>query len=325
MSKKKCIRYPLSIVVVVLLISVAILIVTFRFTSREDTLKPVADSGPVTSTSKEPVSNPRAMVDKPEEIRPVEMPGQLVISTSAETGSRLYTAWPLIISANLWRKALLPDDQGKLPTTEPITLKAKTGSWREALAIEVKNETGNSVTWPFQAVNPLDESITLGLDVSAEAMWYLESAETEILPPGQYTITVSFDPDRMKGLPVYIALDRFHLSIEKEPAPLDFELLSEKKGQAVMLSILKNDVKTAEEAVDQLLLADPENIEGLRQKAKILALAGKKMEAISAVDKALEVYQQKNPDVYDPPFWILHERREILKDMEPRAIKGPSN
>jgi hypothetical protein len=268
------------------------------------------------------------MEEPPAESPPKEEPGQLVISPSADTGADLYTSWPLIISANVWRKIPVPDDQGNLVTASPITLKAKSGSWREALVLEVRKSSGESVAWPFHLVSLPDESASLGVEDSVTAHWWLDPSETQALPEGAYSVMVSFKPDGMEGLPAYIALDRFYLTIKKEPSPLDPALESAKQYQMADFFLFRGDAKAAGERVDKLLAAEPENLGGLSLKSKLLASEGKNLEAVYVLGDALSIYYRKYPNA-DPPLGLLHQRSEVLKDLkpEPVAVDGssPSN
>ncbi len=252
---------------------------------------------------------------KPIDVKTVDVPGQLVLSSAAESGARLYNSWPLIVSVDLWRKAATPDDKGNLPTFEPITIKAKEGSWREALVVEFKNSSGTVVKLPLHPVKQADASLTLGVDDSASAQWWLEPAETQDLPAGAYTITITFDSKLVDGLPEKVGIDAFQLSIMKEPSPLDQDTESEKQLQLAMLSSLKGDSKAANDIVDKLLGTDTENIGGHRLKSRLLLVEGKPREAVRSMDLALKSYFKKYPDAC-PPAGLFQERADILKDMK---------
>jgi len=285
------------------------------------------DDNKKTGSTSEPAAtapSPGSMEQTPAEIQPKEEPGQLVISSSADTGADLYASWPLIISANLWRKIPVPDDQGQTPGVSPVTLKAKSGSWREALVLEVKNASGDIVAWPFHLVSWPDESLSLGVEDSANAYWWLDPSETLALPEGTYTIAVSFKPEMMEGLPAYIALDRFYLTIKKEPSPLDPALSSAKQYQMADFFLFKGDAKTAGERVDKLLAAEPENLGGLSLKSKLLASEGKNLEAVYVLGDALSLYYRKYPNA-DPPLGLLHQRSEVLKNLAPEPVKVDGN
>nr|NJM01425.1 hypothetical protein [Desulfobacula sp.] len=179
------------------------------------------------------------MEEPPAEEPPKEEPGQLVISPSADTGADLYTSWPLIIAPLCGEKYRFRMTRAICLRSPPITLRAKSGPWREALVLEVKNAAGDRMTWPFHPVNQPDQSLVLGVDDSATAHWWLDPSETQALPEGAYSVTVSFKPDGMDGLPAYIVLDRFHLTIKKEPNPLDPALESAKHYQMADFSCSK--------------------------------------------------------------------------------------
>ncbi len=309
MSKPVSIKHPILIVILILLLAGGLAFIFLRFTGSDGKPEPIAESGPLQTTTEQP--------SQPAE--PQEVPGQLVISASAESGRVLYTSRPLIISAFVWRKALVPDDKGNLPTAQPITLTGKNGSWREALMVQIKNAEGKTIAWPLHPMNPEEKTLSLDVDASAHASWFLEPSETEGLLPGTYTLAISFDPGKVEGLPGYVATDRFHLKIEKEQEKAGSE--TEKKLQAVHFSLFKKDLETAGKMVDQILSDDPENLEGLSLKSILLAEKGEKPEAVATVNKALMIYYSKFPDA-DPPLGLIQQRAGYLADMKPEPVKA---
>lgn len=279
--------------------------------------KPVQKPAAKTPVKQPAVAKPTI---KPIAPKPVEVPGQLVISPSAEVGALLRNSWPLIVSASLWRKALIADDKGNVPTIEPVTIRAKEGSWRDALVIEVKNASGAAVSWPLQRVKQPDQSLTLGIDDSASAEWWLEPADTQSLPEGDYNITVSFDPKLVDGLPENVQMDGFRLRVAKEPSPLDQDTQSEKQLQMAILSAFRGDAQMAKDLVDKLIKADPSNIGALRLRSRLLLHEGKKREAVSSLDSAMGAYLDKHPDAC-PPAGLLQERADILRSMPEPATE----
>ena len=318
MLKMRCIKHLLSAFLTLWLM------VTLSSCSDQNENKKTVSTSEAPANLPVATSEPAPMEEPPSEIQPKEEPGQLVISSSADTGAQLYTSWPLIISANVWRKIPTPDDQRTLPEVSPITLKAKSGSWREALVLEVKTAAGESVTWPLHPVNQPEESLVLGVDDSANAHWWLDPPETQALPEGTYSVTVSFKPDGMDGLPAYIARDRFYLTIKKEPNPIVPALESAKQYQMADFALFKNDTKTAGKLVDKLLAAEPENLGGLSLKSKLLASEGNNLEAVYVLRDALSIYYRKYPNA-DPPLGLLHQRSEALKNLKPEIVQetGP--
>jgi len=306
------------------IIVIALVLMTIVSCSNQEEDKKPAPKAPATTAAVAPAPEPQRAEPEESDMPPVEAPGQLVLSAAAETGSELYTSWPLIVSVSLWRKALIPDALDNMPAVAPITIKAKQGAWRDALVVEVRNASGETVTWPLHPGQQPETSVTLGVDETATAQWWLEPAETQELAPGVYALTVSFRPDAVEGLPRSLGSDRFHLKIEKEPAPLDQATATAKQLQMAEFSLFKGDAKTAGGLVEQLLAREPENIGVLRLQAKLLMGEGKKLEAANALDEALHVYYKKYPKA-DPPLGLLHERSEAMKELEPKIIKesGP--
>jgi len=306
-------------------IVIAFALMTIVSCSNQEEDKKPAPKPTAATAAAAPAPEPQRVEPEKTDMPPVEAPGQLVLSAAAETGSELYTSWPLIVSVSLWRKALIPDAQDNLPAVAPITIKAKQGAWRDALVVEVRNASGELATWPLQPMPQPETSVTLGVDETATAQWWLEPTETQELAPGVYALTVSFRPDAVEGLPSSLGSDRFHLKIEKEPAPLDQTTATAKQLQMAEFSLFKGDAKTAGGLVEQLLARESENIGVLRLQAKLLMGEGKTLEAANALEEALHVYYRKYPKA-DPPLGLLHERSEAMKDLEPEIIKesGPA-
>ncbi len=301
-------------------IVIALALMTIVSCSNQEEDKKPAPKPTAATAAATPAPEPQRVQPEKTDMPPVEAPGQLVLSATAETGSELYTSWPLIVSVSLWRKALIPDALDNMPAVAPITIKAKQGAWRDALVVEVRNASGETVTWPLHPGQQPETSVTLGVDETATAQWWLEPAETQELAPGVYALTVSFRPDAVEGLPESLGSDRFHLKIEKEPAPLDQTTATAKQLQMAEFSLFKGDAKTAVSLVEQLLASEPENIGVLRLQAKLLMCEGKTLEAANALEEALHVYYRKYPKA-DPPLGLLHERSEAMKELMPELVK----
>lgn len=262
---------------------------------------------------------------KPNELQPIakdnaNVPGQLALSPTADTGAQLYNSWPLILSVSLWRKAPMPDKNGRIPTLDLITIKAKSGSWREALILGITDSSGVKVNWIVHPVKNTEASLTLGVDDTATAQWWLDPSETQSLAVGQYKITASFDPKLVDGLPSDVWLDDFYLNVSKEPSPLDSDTANDKQIQIAMLAILKDDLKGAGDVIDKVLINDPDSIGGNRLKSTLLLHEGKEREAVDSMDKAIHGYYKKYPSSC-PPAGLFTQRDEILKDMEPEQVK----
>lgn len=301
-----------------LVLSLALLTIV-SCSNQEENKKPAPKASAATAAATSVPEPQRALPPEKTDMRPVESSGQLVLSVAAETGSKLYTSWPLIVSVSLWRKAQTPDTQGKLSVVDPIIIKAKQGAWRDALVVEVRNASDQPVVWPFHPVRQPEISLTLGIDETASAQWWLDPTETQTLPVGVYAVAVSFRPDAVEGLPKSLGSYRFHLKIEKEPASLDQATATAKQLQMAEFSLFKGDTETAGSLVEQLLDSEPENIGVLRLQAKLLMGEGKKLEAARALEEALHVYYKKYPKA-DPPLGLLHEHSEAIKDLEPELV-----
>lgn len=245
----------------------------------------------------------------------------LVLSPGAHGGAQLYQSWPLMLSVALWREA--PAD-AKVPLP-PLTLKAKQGAWCEALVVTIKDAGGTEVKWPLHLVKRDDAQLTLDAVGGAKAEWWLAGEETKGLAEGDYSVTVAFDPQKVDGLPTEagaVQVDSFTLQVAKEPAPLSPELQQDKLYETGRLSLTRGDLAAAADLAAKLLALDPESIPGLRIQAAALARQGKREDALAALEKALGIYDRKNPKG-EPPVALLAERDEILQAMGPPPTLKP--
>jgi Tfp pilus assembly protein PilF len=115
------------------------------------------------------------------------------------------------------------------------------------------------------------------------------------------------------------------LKIEQEPTPFDQDAVAAKQLQLAEFSLYRGDTTIAQGFADQLLAREPENIGGLRLQAKLLMREGKTLDAVNALEEALQVYAKKFPNA-DPPLGLLHERSAVTKDLAPKVLKenGPA-
>jgi hypothetical protein len=227
----------------------------------------------------------------------------LMLSPSVQSGAQLYAGWPLVLELALWRQ--LPEDS-QAPTPQPITVKAKSGSWSEALEVTVKDPSGNVIKWPLHSVKQDGVDLTLGIDDAAGAAWWLPPEETKGLAEGNYAISVCFDPKLLTGS-LNQKADNYYLNVKKEPVPLDKETQKDKELALASFDIIKGDLSEARAIVSKVLSMDPESIGGHRLNARLLNASGKPEEALSELETALDIYDKKYPDAC-PPFGLLAER-----------------
>jgi hypothetical protein len=239
----------------------------------------------------------------------------LMLSPSAQDGAQLYAGWPMVLELALWRQ--LPEGaQSSAP--QPITIKAKSGSWSEALAVTVKGPSGNVVKWPLHPVKQDGVALTLGIDDAAGAAWWLSPEETTELAEGTYAISVCFDPKLVTGSLAQKS-DNYYLSVKKEPVPLDNKSREDKDLSLASFNILKGDLSEARAVVSKVLASDPESIGGHRLNARLLDASGKLQEAASALDTALDIYYKKYPDAC-PPGGLLAERDALRAKIKPVKV-----
>lgn len=272
----------------------------------------IAAVKPVVKPKPNPVPiKPPVIASKP--IIPANACDLLMISPSVSDGAQLYEGWPLVLNVTLWRQ--LPEDEKIIP--QPITIKAKSGSWSEALVVTIKNDSG-AVTWPLHIEKVEGASLTLGPNGSADVSWHLTPEETKAIPDGHYTISAAFDPKLVDGVPAGSIIDRYHLDVMKEPTALDKDTQEEKDLSFASFDMARGNMDSASAAVDKVIAANPESISGYRMKGRLLYTAGKIKEAVYAFSTALSIYYEKNPNAC-PPAPLMAERDAVLRKITPET------
>ena len=236
--------------------------------------------------------------------------GGLVLSPAVFGGTTCYQGWPLVLELTLWRES---PRVAQVPPAEPLKLSAKEGTWCEALVVTVKNEDGAAVPWPLHLVAREGPQLTLGEGETERVEWWLAPEETQALPEGRCTLSVSFDPKRVEGLPTGAAApqaDPCHVRVTKEPAVLDAALTASNLYRQAWYFIVRGDKAGAEGALAKLLAADPASIGARRLKAMLAAREGRVEEGLTLIDEALGIYMAKHPNAC-PPAGLLSLRGQL--------------
>ena len=190
----------------------------------------------------------------------------------------------------------------------------------------IRDAAEAEVKWPLHLVRRDEAQLTLDADGGPATLeWWLAGEETQGLAEGDYTITVAFDPQKVDGLPTEagtVQVDSFPLRVAREPALLSSELQQDKLYETARLSMTRGDLAAAADLGAKLLALDPESIPGLRIQAAALARQGKNADALAALERALGIYDRKNPKG-EPPMGLLSERDEILQTLGPPAKLKP--
>jgi hypothetical protein len=249
-----------------------------------------------------------------EAAQPAPASGALVLSPGVFGGASCYQGWPLVLELSLWRET--SPDAGAAPA-EPLNLTAKQGTWCEALVVTVKNDEGAVVKWPLHLVAQDGAKLTLAAGETAPVEWWLAPEETEALPEGSYTLSVSFDPKAVDGLPTGAAAPRAdpcHVRIVKEPAMLDADLAASKLYRRAWYFIVRGDKAGVDAALAQLMAADPRSIGARRLQAMLAAREGRVEDGLKLINEALGIYAAKHPKAC-PPAGLLSLRDQLERQL----------
>jgi hypothetical protein len=243
-----------------------------------------------------------------------EAPIVLSITANQSANSELVQGWPLLVTATV----IL--DMAFEPEAAEATLNETAGSWANAIRLTVQNEQGRVVVFPLQIVPAPPGSLTLDGETSGELAWTVSPANTAAIAPGVYVITGGIDSTAVAP--------PFNNRRIRQSVPVWFRvlpsggILSEKQfsEQRLLLAgyhVLLNEDMKALQVVDQLLAAQPRNVEALFFRAGLLKLTGRLMDAFDAYAATLGAFNKTaGPGQHEPPFEIYQQIQQVQNDIE---------
>jgi hypothetical protein len=230
-----------------------------------------------------------------------------LVSLSANDASvlELHRGWPLVLRAAVLHKDAFEPASGE---SEPLALAGDA-----ALRVRVVNEAGTEQSWPLHVATPLPAGLVLARDGSAEAAWWLAGDETAALAEGRYALVAELDTtDAASGWQGRAESPAVTLALSVEPTPLPAELARAKRGLALSLLLLRDELGAAGVEVEALLRENPEDLAALEIHADLLAASGREQEALAAYGRALDVFSTRFPDAPEPPAALLAKRHALV-------------
>jgi tetratricopeptide (TPR) repeat protein len=236
-----------------------------------------------------------------------------VLSVAVNGGGRprAYRGWPLLVRARL----LHPNAYARDGKVEPLVLAAAAGPWSAAVRLEVHDQRGEALRWPFHLVAQGAPALALDAQTGGDLTWYLAPEETAALPAGDCTLVARLDtrdsaaPGGWKGAR---SSETVRLAVGEGPAALSPEQEATKYVLLAEYARLRGDPKQALAHVEDLLSKQPGSIAGLTVKADLLADTGRHLEALAACNKAIDAFHARYPKSREPPHGLLLRRRALF-------------
>jgi tetratricopeptide (TPR) repeat protein len=211
----------------------------------------------------------------------------------------LHRGWPLIVRVSVLHPAAFEPGAA---AAAPVRI-AAAGA---ALRVRVANQAGEAQSWPLHPAAPLPAEQSLEPDASADAVFWLDGAETSALADGRYTLVAELGAATSPPAAV---------TLSPEPAPLPPERAREKRLRLLALLLLRGEQAAAQAEVDALLREDPDDLAALEVSGDLLAAQGRTAEARDAYSRALRAFFQRDPKPTEPPVALLRKRQAVLRDV----------
>ena len=191
--------------------------------------------------------------------------------------------------------------------------------WIAALHIRVTDTSGTVLSWPFHLVDSPAGDIVLDSLTYAQAGFWLEPSEVQLIPPGQYELIAILDSSAY-GTAIYdspnvISIPR-SITISNLADSGGIAQTSEKDILLANLNILKGDTAKAAEFVNGILAYSPDNLTALSLSGILSEGSGNAGGALDAYSKGLGAFYQQNPTSQEPPVELLRTEKALLTKLD---------
>jgi tetratricopeptide (TPR) repeat protein len=224
-----------------------------------------------------------------------------------------YPGWPILVELGIWHPRLYRPEAN----AEPMAIASSGKSWAEAISLSVKGYADRTMglAWKWM---PLKEGpLTLDAKNQGALRWWLAAEDTETLQEGDYRIVATLDTRGVKKPGTWRGrIDSepavFHL--KKEPSPLTEEQAEEK---LLLLAACARDLGQDDKAtryINELLVSQPESIQGLAFQGDQLEESGDKAGAMRAYEKAIRIFNREYP-LAEPPRDLYKNYNRLLLEL----------
>ncbi|GEM_PF-6118222 len=217
----------------------------------------------------------------------------------------LYNGWPLLANVMIVNASA---------SEEHVPVHLSLG-WKNSIHIIVQDTSGTTHSWPFHVVNATDEDIILDSLTFAEVGYWLDSAEVQLIPPGEYTLVAILDSSAYTswGSDSTIVTSVSHkLTVSGAPDSGGVQQKTEKDLLNANLYILKGDHIKALEYLNGILSYNPTNLSTLSLIGKLLEEAGDAGGALQAYASGLKAFYEENTSPAEPPIELMRAENALI-------------
>jgi hypothetical protein len=209
-------------------------------------------------------------------------PFALALTLNDGAADVVYPGWPLLLRGD----AVLMRD-----VPAPIALDLP------SLALEITSAAAAPVRWPLLRVTEFASPPLLGAtDRTVRVVWLLAAGQTVALPPGDY---------RARLLWAGQVSPPVEFSVAPAPLPLPADEEVRRALLQSQASLYLGDTAGAITALGPAEALEPESIELLVQRARVLEQRGEYPEALQLTRQARSIFYRDYPTSEHPPMGIL--------------------
>jgi hypothetical protein len=224
----------------------------------------------------------------------------LLAAVNGAEPAETFRGWPLVVTA-----AVRMGDGPSMALAVP-------GSERgRAAFVEVEDDAGRPVAWPFETLNAAREASGESSG-SGEVAWVLTPEQTTSIAPGTYRATVVVESAALEGreggtVSGWKGTVRSRpatVRIGEEPRPLSPALRERKAILVAGYLVLGGDPAGAMTRVEEHLAVDPRSVACLTLKGDLHAAGARWEDALGAYERAIEAFGEKNEGAQAPSVLV---------------------
>jgi hypothetical protein len=209
-----------------------------------------------------------------------------------ERGSS-YRGWPVEAFLEIYH----PEVSAAAAAASPIVVSLVNEAKEPAARLDFRRADGRPAGASFKPVPAAEAAVTLDGSRTAMFVWWLDADSSATLPPGDYELTVTYDPGHDAGAGAWTdrpVLKKAFLRVEPEPADLSGRQINEKALAVARAAFMLGDRDEANRRVEELLAADPDDLSGLELKGDLALASGDKEAAFDVYGRAVFVFHRDN-------------------------------
>ena len=239
------------------------------------------------------------------------------VSVSADVNGRTEAAvWqgvPAVISASLF-----------LTEGSAATLALRDSTWTTALHPVIYASDGQAIDLALRLIETPGSTVQLRPAGRARAFWVLSGEQTAALPPGEYSLQLSFDTREIStddGWQGTADSGSVSFTVAPEPSsPSEDDVVTKARFIAAYHALL-GEWPTAVTTLEDALLQVPEQLTLLGDLAESLEGAGRLDDALARANEALALFAIRNPDSDHPAFDLIRTRNRIRARIQATQVQ----